>query len=144
MSKQPKKSPKKPAPGSWFLAPATDRYDEYAAGYEANEFSSRAEAEAAIPGLLDAFAAMHYEPTEWVAVRRPIHCECGNAMGQPCEWSGPVADTVVVEWMPEWLRASHEAAGNRGTWPHNGAERLRVSADCAENLTGEWCREVRS
>jgi len=30
---------------------------------------------------------------------------------------------VVVETMPRHLRASHEAAGNRGRWPHNGARR---------------------
>ena len=133
-----------PAPGSWYLAPTDDHYDEYVAGYESNEFASRADAEAAIPSLLAAKEAMHCEAIDWVAVRRPVYCECGAAMGQPCEWSGKVADTVVVEWMPEWLRTSHEAAGNSGTWPHNGAERLRVSADCAEHLIGEWCHEVRS
>lgn len=57
-------------PGTWFLAPSTDRSDEYAAGYDGNTFASREEAEAAIPALQacdEAFAA-----AEWVAVRRPL------------------------------------------------------------------------
>jgi hypothetical protein len=41
---------------------------------------------------------------------------------------------VVVEWMPEYLRASHEAAGNSGWWPHNGAERVAVERSCADLL----------
>lgn len=52
----------------WYLAPSTDRSDEYAAGYDGNQFASRAEAEAAIASLVacgDDFAA-----TTWVAVER--------------------------------------------------------------------------
>ena len=64
-------------------------------------------------------------------------CECGEVTGVRCEWSGPREQTVVVEWMPEHLRASHEAAGNGGVYPHNGAERLRVYADCADHIDGE-------
>lgn len=64
-------------------------------------------------------------------------CACGEATGEACNWSGPRADTVVIEWMPEHLRASHEAAGNRGVYPHNGALRLRVHPDCAEMLSTE-------
>lgn len=43
----------------------------------------------------------------------------------------PASDLVVVEWMPRWLRASHEAAGNSGSYPANGAHRYAVSRDLA-------------
>lgn len=72
-------------------------------------------------------------------------CECGTATGQHCPWTGPAADTVTLEWMPLHLRASHEAAGNSGRYPDNGALRLRVAAECAEALLeadGEWTEEV--
>lgn len=62
------------------------------------------------------------------------HCECGDVYGVPCEWSGDEADTVVVEVMPECFRASHEAAGNSGAYPHNGALRIRVERSCADRL----------
>ena len=35
------------------------------------------------------------------------------------------------------LRASHEAARNSGSWPDNGPERIRCSAECAEMLDGD-------
>lgn len=66
--------------------------------------------------------------------KQQIQCECGEATGVPCEWSGSADETVVVEWMPEHLRVSHEAAGNWGSYPHNGAIRLRCEASCAEML----------
>lgn len=75
-----------------------------------------------------------------------IACECGEWCGEPCEWTGPKSETVRVEWMPEHLRASHEAAGNRGSYPHNGASRIRVNVECAERMIktdGEWCEVVR-
>lgn len=53
-------------------------------------------------------------------------CECGKVTGEACTWVGPVRDTVVLDYMPEHLRASHHAAGNAGRWPHNGAIRIRV------------------
>lgn len=56
------------AAGSWFLAPATNPTDEYAAGYDYNSFESEAEALAAIPILRqcgEGFAAI-----EWVAKQR--------------------------------------------------------------------------
>jgi len=74
-----------------------------------------------------------------------VNCECGKATGEPCPWSGPASETETIEWMPEYLRGSHEAAGNRGSWPHNGAERLRVHEDCAEHLLehgGDWTDRV--
>lgn len=38
---------------------------------------------------------------------------------------------VLVERMPEYLRASHRAAGNWGAYPHNGAKRVLVHRDWA-------------
>lgn len=73
-------------------------------------------------------------------------CECGDWSGDPCQWTGPRSETVRVEWMPEHLRASHEAAGNRGAYPHNGAVRSRVKISCAERMIehdGEWCEVIR-
>lgn len=70
-----------------------------------------------------------------------VCCECGEWSGVACEWSGCRADTVRVEVMPGQHRSSHDAAGNHGTYPHNGAIRLRVSLDCAEHMVdcdGEW------
>lgn len=74
-------------------------------------------------------------------------CECGEWSSVACEWSGPIADTVVVEVMPVQHRASHAAAGNNGSYPHNGAKRLRVARSCAKDLLaadGEWCHEVET
>lgn len=61
-------------------------------------------------------------------------CGCGAWSGVRCEWVGPRAETVLVEWMPESLRASHVAAGNRGRHPHNGARHIVVHTDCAERM----------
>jgi hypothetical protein len=69
-------------------------------------------------------------------------CECGHWMGDACQ--GVLGDdSVIIEWMPECWRESHRAAGNAGEWPNNGAERLRVTAQCAQLMLqtdGEWCR----
>ena len=69
-----------------------------------------------------------------------VHCECGefDGGGGPCDWWGPVVETVVVEFMPEHLRASHEAAGNAGIYPHNGAVRIRCERSCADRLAHVW------
>jgi hypothetical protein len=50
-------------------------------------------------------------------------------------------DLVLVETMPEHLRASHEAAGNHGVWPHNGAERFVT--DRASVVEDQWTRIVK-
>jgi len=58
--------------------------------------------------------------------------------------------TVTVEFMPEWLQASHEAAGYDsiewcGRYPANGAERVEVEANEADELLeqyGPWARVV--
>lgn len=59
-------------------------------------------------------------------------CEAGRA-GLVC---GNMA-VKTVDWMPPHLRASHAAAGNCGTWPHNGSVRLHLCEDCAAILGGD-------
>ena len=69
-------------------------------------------------------------------------CGCGAWSGDHCQWSGPAGEMVAVEYMPEQYRGSHEAAGNRGSYPSNGAQRLRVSRECAGMMIthdGDWC-----
>lgn len=68
---------------------------------------------------------------------KECHCECGEWSGECCYWTGRMSDTCVVEFMPEHLRNSHEAAGNAGIYPHNGAERIRVSLDCCALMLEE-------
>lgn len=74
-------------------------------------------------------------------------CRCQELVSgsEHCEWSGDLSELVVVERMPDSLRASHDAAGNSGVYPHNGAERAAVQWECAARLIEadeEWCREV--
>ena len=74
-----------------------------------------------------------------------IQCQCGTWTGEPCNWAGPAGDMVVVEYMPEPLRASHKAAGHRGKWPHNGSIRVAVERGCADMAVAadpEWTRIV--
>lgn len=71
-----------------------------------------------------------------------VNCECGDALGEACAWSGPRSETVVVEWMPHRLRDAHVAAGNVGTWPTNGALRLRVHVGCADALADDGAEVV--
>jgi len=73
-------------------------------------------------------------------------CGCGDWTGYRCNWTGPADEMIVVEWMPEHLRASHEAAGNSGCWPHNGSERIAVKRSCADLLMEddeeEWAQTL--
>lgn len=72
---------------------------------------------------------------EDIAVKpRTVRCECGDYTGERCMWIGSPEETVVVEYMPEYYRASHEAAGNVGRYPHNGAVRIRCERSCAESI----------
>lgn len=59
-------------------------------------------------------------------------CQCGEICGEPCD---NTAD-ILIEWMPKDLRDSHEAAGNSGSYPHNGSVRLRVSSACVTGIDG--------
>jgi len=43
-------------------------------------------------------------------------------------------DDVTLEEMPDHLRSSHRAAGNWGSYPHNGATRRRCSREEAEEI----------
>lgn len=63
-----------------------------------------------------------------------VKCDCGKITGGGCGWEGDRAETVLVEYMPKHLRASHTAAGNSGVYPHNGAIRVRVEESCAEEI----------
>ena len=64
-----------------------------------------------------------------------VSCECGKVFGERCQSDEmDLSETVTVEWMPKHLRSSHEAAGNIGTYPANGAIRLRCNPECAERL----------
>ena len=71
-----------------------------------------------------------------------VDCECGEITGTRCAWSGPPSETVTLEYMPKYLRASHVEAENRGVYPHNGAMHLRVERSCAEGLCDEWTEVV--
>lgn len=74
-----------------------------------------------------------------------VRCECGELTGQPCNASIHKSDALLVEVIPEHLRASHEAARNRGCYPHNGALRLRVTPACADALEvseGDWLQVI--
>lgn len=50
-------------------------------------------------------------------------------------------DMVVVETMPEYLRATHEAAGGPGRYPGNGAQRVVTDSSMVDE--DEWTRIVR-
>ena len=83
--------------------------------------------------------------TDVAVTDEPIKCQCGAWSGSACD-ATVAAEWAVVEWMPRDLRASHETAGNRGRYPHNGAERLLVTSACAEAMIeadGEWCEVVK-
>ncbi len=72
------------------------------------------------------------------------HCECGTATGFACtaELSD---DSIVVEYMPRWLRASYKRTGNSSRYPHNGAIWIRCDPYCAELLSAdqpEWVKYV--
>jgi len=44
---------------------------------------------------------------------------------------------VTIETMPEYLKASHRAAGNWGTYPLNGAERTQAPSAEAKKMVAE-------
>lgn len=69
-------------------------------------------------------------------------CECGQALGGDCPVTFAPGEGVTVDWMPPYLRASHRAAGNSGSWPHNGSLRLTVAPGCAAAVTADDAEEV--
>lgn len=82
--------------------------------------------------------------------RRTVRCECGQWTGERCQWVGSPDATVMVEFMPDYLRASHAAAGaagidDAGRYPYNGAIRVRCERECAELIIEndpDWARIV--
>lgn len=93
---------------------------------------------------------------ELVSAEDEDEAETCESCGRPvcpvchaCEACGPTCDhdeapwredeeedddegMVTVEYMPAHLRASHRAAGDWGVYPLNGAERVRMSLEDAE------------
>ena len=51
-----------------------------------------------------------------------------------------LGEYVLADYMPVQHRASHEAAGNAGTWPHNGSSRGLMHVDWVDD---EWVNEIR-
>jgi hypothetical protein len=47
------------------------------------------------------------------------------------------ADDVTIEEMPDHHRGSHRAAGNWGSYPHNGATRREVSREEADEIVAD-------
>lgn len=71
-------------------------------------------------------------------------CQCGQWSDVPCD-AALGADAVTIEFMPRHLRSHHEAVGNRGTYPANGAVRIRVAPECADLMRtddSEWCHLI--
>lgn len=77
-----------------------------------------------------------------------LGCECGAVSGDRHDYDLEESDDVVIlEWMPPQHRAAHEAAGNSGAYPHNGAIRLVTLRGCAEAIVADegderWARIV--
>src|SRR5690606_39544516 len=71
------------------------------------------------------------EQRDEIVITAPeCHCQCGAVTGERCSWSGPLAETVVLEYVTPHLRDTVRAAGTvRGC-----LERLRVHRECAELL----------
>lgn len=70
-------------------------------------------------------------------------CECGALTGERCTWTGPTGETEIIEYMPEDLICSHVTAGYQsigaaGSYPSNGAQRIRVELSCADRLLHIW------
>lgn len=76
---------------------------------------------------------------------RTVRCECGDYTGERCIWIGSPDDTVVVEYMPMHLRASHKAAGGAGVYPYDGSVRIRCEKSCAESIVendADWAQII--
>lgn len=113
-------------------------------------YSTREEAEDVAEELQDDLTEYGLHPAtvyEVEDIERMDVCECGQASGEACDATLRRDAVVTVEWMPRSLRANHEAAGNSGVWPHNGAERLRCDEACADAIVEsdpEWSSIVSS
>jgi hypothetical protein len=55
-----------------------------------------------------------------------------------------IEDYSLAKFMPEYLRGSHEAAGNSGIYPHNGAELVLAHKTVVEAMrSSEWLTVLR-
>lgn len=75
------------------------------------------------------------------------HCECGQALeDERCAGYLDTATPVVVRYIPEWLRESHEQAGYCSvTRVRAAAKTIRVLPGCVQNIlddSGEWAEVV--
>jgi hypothetical protein len=71
-----------------------------------------------------------------------VRCACGA-----CNRRVPFDETMLLEFMPVQHRDAYTQASNRGTYPANGAERLRVALDCGQAIVSTadgWTHEVTS
>jgi hypothetical protein len=69
-------------------------------------------------------------------------CECGEILGEACQWDGRGGPRVRIEYVPDSLQGTAQAAGTaRGMW-----ESILVEQSCAELLLGpdEETGEVNS
>src|SRR5690606_4842133 len=114
-----------------------DEIREYLPGWcEAPEGIDQAEFDAEV--IQTAIAMMR-------APSHTVHCECGEYTGERCTWIGSPEDTVVVEYMPVYLRATHKAAGGAGVYPYDGSVRVRCAKECAESIVehdADWAQIV--
>jgi hypothetical protein len=101
--------------------------------------------EAALEAMaLDAGYAGYQEMCDMVPadtdelIVEPMKCQCGRITGERCGHTLEIGDTVEITHVPEYLRASLEAAGG---YPLRGAARLRVARYCiaaSDLVDGEW------
>jgi hypothetical protein len=82
-------------------------------------------------------------PSEWDQIFKE-----GNSMKQRIcgHCNVHTAALVTLETMPDYLKESHIAAGNSGSYPFNGAQRERVCPTCAtEQVAADplWSKIVR-
>jgi hypothetical protein len=55
----------------------------------------------------------------------------------------PRAFYTLIEFMPAQHRSSHIKAGNAGSWPHNGAERIYVEGEITRrDLHARWASVI--
>jgi len=103
------------------LAADPDRgYSEWCSGWSGEEVDGLAH------DILDAICAAGG------AAERDYTCQCGQALGERCAWSGHREELVLVRWVPDSDVGSAQASGT-GTYGAY-ARRLYVAPECAEVL----------
>lgn len=68
-------------------------------------------------------------------------CELGEIYPEACF----IPASATVEYIPTYLRDAHRAAGNPGSYPHNGAVRVNLCPGCAKTVLAEnpeWAEKV--